>query len=121
MIDLIMDICIERMEHDCWGCPFRSKIGRNTTCKDWVYSHMEEANKLAKLYIKNDRKDVNAFIGKLKDGVWQQRCANCESVIVIRERDLIFDNYVNEVQYVCPICHSAIKFDGVVSKKRKAV
>lgn len=104
-----MNICSERMLRDCWGCPFKCKAGRNSTCMDWIDSHQAEADEMARQYLDNghclwDRK-TKPFVGRMKNGKWQQICKRCESVVVLNARDVYYDDYVEEWQYDCPVCH----------------
>ena len=118
-MDLIMKICSDRMDHDCWGCPFKCKAGRRSTCMDWINANQEKATEMAEKYAANgfcmyDKKS-KPYVGKLKSGKWQQICKRCQSIVVINPSDIIYDEYVEEYQYECPVCHKMWK---VVQQKQ---
>lgn len=101
-------ICQNHMDNDCWGCPYKEKVGRNTTCRDWIAGNVEEAARLADKYVRNgmciiDRNNP-PFVGRLYDGRYQQICPVCFDVHVLKEKDIFVDEYIGKRAYTCPKC-----------------
>lgn len=103
-------ICKKRSEYNCWGCPFKTKAGRKSTCKEWIEENQEEAWQIAFQYVKNGYCLYDRFhkpyVGQLKDKSWQQICPKCQNVVNIKNNAKYWDDYVEEWRYECPICHN---------------
>ena len=121
--ETIMSICNERLPKNCWGCPFKAKAGRSTSCMEWIDAHEIEALDMAELYIKNGHCLYNRakkpYVGKLPNNKWQQVCRRCDAVVVLDRRDIVFDDYVEEYQYDCPVCHLTQSLRPQKRKERK--
>lgn len=108
-MDLIMEICGERIQRNCLGCPFKEKATRKATCMQWIDSNRVEADKIAEQYKANGNCLYNRndppFVGLMKNGKFQQICDHCDHVHILKRREVYKDEYIGKWVYECPTCH----------------
>ena len=113
MQDIVMDVCVDRLDQDCWGCPFKEKATRSKTCKEWIDDHKQEATEIATTYINNgwclyDKKNP-PYVGRIDKERVRQICPRCQHISVLNNKEVYMDSYIGKWMWTCPHCHHSWK------------
>jgi transcription elongation factor Elf1 len=113
-----LTICDKHCEDDCKGCPFAPSSTGSTNCHSWIISHEDEARVRIVEYVNNAKAQAEADTkcGFYVDGVYSTQCRNCGKSISIKEKDLVWDSYIDAFLFNCPHCGAEDEVPASVKK-----
>lgn len=110
-----LKICKRHSEYNCNGCPFNEAQIKTYDCHRWIIEHQEEAkgkivnyvterkaSKCAEQHVVADLRGQN--IMTINGAELERECCNCNKIVRMDIRDVVWDDYICKNVWVCPTC-----------------
>ena len=96
-----LKICNRHVEHNCEGCPFSPDVTKVSDCHKYIINNYKEAYEKMMSYVVDNKKKL----GKQEDGTYREKCPDCGTVTIIKNKKSIsYDSYLECNVYKCPVC-----------------